>query len=200
MDSEIAGPSTVTSEPSTSGAEMFNLSPSQTESPEVLQKKLYFLLEQLQNMARDLPAKYQMRLPYELLTSLANCLLNETVFEIVKGLLEIQNVTEQHLYQQRLQFINMKKMEEQEILKTFENDSDRKIEELQKFIVKQKEDLKKFDMNLVLELDQKVYDQQQTLEQAGIPGFYITKTPIEIKLQMHLLDFLLRISRMTLPS
>lgn len=25
------------------------------EAPEVLQKKLYFLLEQLQNMARDLP-------------------------------------------------------------------------------------------------------------------------------------------------
>lgn len=50
-----------------------------------------------------------MRLPYELLSSLANCLLNDTVFEIVKGLLEIQHVTEQHLYQQRLQFINQKK-------------------------------------------------------------------------------------------
>lgn len=50
-----------------------------------------------------------MRLPYELLSSLANCLLNETVFEIVKGLLEIQHVTEQHLYQQRLQFLNNKK-------------------------------------------------------------------------------------------
>lgn len=50
-----------------------------------------------------------MRLPYELLSSLANCLLNETIFEIVKGLLEIQHVTEQHLYQQRLQFIHQKK-------------------------------------------------------------------------------------------
>lgn len=50
-----------------------------------------------------------MRVPYELLSSLANCLLNETVFEIVKGLMEIQHVTEQHLYQQRLQFINQKK-------------------------------------------------------------------------------------------
>lgn len=50
-----------------------------------------------------------MRLHYELLSSLANCLLNETVFEIVKGLLEIQHVTEQHLFQQRLQFINAKK-------------------------------------------------------------------------------------------
>lgn len=31
-----------------------------------------------------------MRIPYELLTELANSLLNETVFEIVKGLMEIQ--------------------------------------------------------------------------------------------------------------
>lgn len=54
-------------------------------------------------------SKYQMRIPYELLASLANCLLNDTIFEIVKGLMEIQHVTEQHLYQQRLQFINNKK-------------------------------------------------------------------------------------------
>lgn len=44
-----------------------------------------------------------MRVPCELLTSLANCLLNDTIIEIVKGLLEIQHVTEKHLYQQRLQ-------------------------------------------------------------------------------------------------
>nr|CAH7712741.1 unnamed protein product [Callosobruchus chinensis] len=109
-----------------------------SDDPQLLQKKLYFLLEQLQNMARDLPPKYQMRLPYELLSSLANCLLNDTVFEIVKGLLEIQHVTEQHLYHQRLQFIHKKKMEEQEILKKYEHNTDKKIEELQKFMIRQK--------------------------------------------------------------
>ncbi|KAJ8926309.1 hypothetical protein NQ314_021325 [Rhamnusium bicolor] len=169
------------------------------EDPQVLQKKLYFLLEQLQNMARDLPPKYQMRLPYELLSNLANCLLNETVFEIVKGLLEIQHVTEQHLYQQRLQFINSKKIQEQEILKQYEHNTDKKIEQLQKFMILQKDELKAFDMNLVLQLDQKVADQQQILEKAGVPGFYLTKNPLEIKVQMHLLDFLLRLSRMSVP-
>ncbi|KAG5897510.1 hypothetical protein JTB14_030008 [Gonioctena quinquepunctata] len=172
---------------------------SKAEDPMVLQKKLYFLLEQLQSMARELPPKYQMRLPSELLSSLANCLLNETVFEIVKGLLEIQHVTEQHLYQQRLQFINQKKIQEQEILKHYEHDAVRKIEELQKLMLQQKEELKAFDMNLVLQLDQKVADQQQILEQAGVPGFYMTKNPLEIKVQMHLLDFLLRLSRMQIP-
>ncbi|KAJ8918412.1 hypothetical protein NQ315_008109 [Exocentrus adspersus] len=145
------------------------------EDSQVLQEKLYFLLEQLQNMARDLPPKYQMRLPYELLSSLANCLLNETVFEIVRGLLEIQHVTEQHLYQQRLQFINKKKIQEQAILQQYEHDTEKKIEELQKFMIKQKEELKAFDMNLVLQLDQKVADQQEILEKAGVPGFYVTK-------------------------
>lgn len=47
-----------------------------------------------------------MRVPIELLSGLANCLLNDTVFEIVKGLMEIQHVTEKHLFQQRLQIIN----------------------------------------------------------------------------------------------
>lgn len=47
--------------------------------------------------------KYQMRIPYELLTELANSLLNDTVFEIVKGLVEIQHFTEKHLLQLREQ-------------------------------------------------------------------------------------------------
>lgn len=47
-----------------------------------------------------------MRVPIELLSGLANCLLNNTIFEIVKGLMEIQHVTEKHLFQQRLQVKN----------------------------------------------------------------------------------------------
>lgn len=47
-----------------------------------------------------------MRVPIELLSGLANCLLDDTVFDIVKGLMEIQHVTEKHLFQQRLQIIN----------------------------------------------------------------------------------------------
>ena len=42
-----------------------------------------------------------MKIPYELLAGLANSLLNDTVIEIVKGLMEIQHVTEKHLQQLR---------------------------------------------------------------------------------------------------
>ncbi|KAB0798278.1 hypothetical protein PPYR_09271 [Photinus pyralis] len=168
------------------------------DDPQVMQNKLYFLVEQLQNMARDLPPKYQMRVPYELLSSLANCLLNETIFEIVKGLMEIQHVTEQHLYQQRLQLINKHKLDEQKLLG---NDSSPlvKINEIEKMKDAQATELKQFDMSLVLQLDEKVTDQQQTLEQAGVPGFYVTSNTLEVKVQMHLLDFILRLSKMNMP-
>lgn len=47
-----------------------------------------------------------MRIPYELLTGLANSLVNDTIFEIVKRLMEIQHVTENHLQQLRKQVEN----------------------------------------------------------------------------------------------
>ncbi|CAH2075397.1 unnamed protein product, partial [Iphiclides podalirius] len=167
-------------------------------TPEALQRKLYFLLEQLQDMARELPPKYQMRVPIELLSGLANCLLNDTIFEIVKGLMEIQHVTEKHLFQQRLQVINNHTMEIQEMM----NSTPPEQQEIQKNILLQrhKEELKQTDMKLVLQLDQKVSDQQDTLEQAGVPGFFVTSKPIEVKVQMYLLDFILRLSKMDIPQ
>lgn len=63
--------------------------------------------------------------------------------------------------------------------------------------LKHSKELKEKDMELVLHLDQKVTDQQSTLHDAGVPGFYVTDKPKEIKLQMFMLDFILRLSRMT---
>ncbi|XP_047527139.1 gonadal protein gdl isoform X1 [Vanessa atalanta] len=168
------------------------------QTPEILQRKLYFLLEQLQDMARELPPKYQMRVPIELLSGLANCLLNDTVFEIVKGLMEIQHVTEKHLFQQRLQIINNHTLEIQEMINTTQNASQQEIKR-NVLLKRHKEELKQTDMKLVIQLDQKVSDQQDTLEKAGVPGFYVTNKPIEIKVQMYLLDFILRLSKMDIP-
>lgn len=61
--------------------------------------------------------------------------------------------------------------------------------------IKHAKNLRETDMKLVLHLDQKVRDQQSTLEKAGVPGFYVTDNPKEIKIQIHLLDFILRLSR-----
>ncbi|KYN02033.1 PREDICTED: gonadal protein gdl [Cyphomyrmex costatus] len=168
-------------------------------TPQDLQTKLYFLMEQLQHMAGELPPKYQMRLPYELLSGLANSLLNDTIFEIVKGLMEIQHVTEKHLFQQRLQLLNQQKIEFQEVLSAIMTDDKLTLTKVALY-KKHKEELKQMDMKLVLQLDQKVADQQSILEKAGVPGFYVTNNPVEIQVQMRLCDFIIRLSKMDIPT
>jgi len=54
-------------------------------------------------------------------------------------------------------------------------------------------------MKIAMQLDQKVSDQQVMLEKAGVPGFYVTNTPSEIRLQMYLLEFILKLSVLPLP-
>jgi len=167
-------------------------------TPQDLQRKLYFLVEQLQRMAGELPAQYQMRLPYELLSSLANSLLNDTIFEIVKGLMEIQHVTEKHLFQQRLQLVNQQRIESEEALSSATIDET--VSAIKTSLEKKhKEELKEMDMNIILQLDQKVSDQQSILEKAGVPGFYVTNNPLEIQVQMRLCDFIIRLSKMDVP-
>lgn len=51
-------------------------------------------------------------------------------------------------------------------------------------------------MKIILELDQKVMEQQVTLEKAGVPGFHVTNNEADIRLQMYLLDFMLRLSQL----
>lgn len=162
---------------------------------------------------------YQMRIPYELLTALANSLVNDTIFEIVKRLMEIQHVTENHLLQLRNQVENEHKSGYFLHLKFWPTNADSGVlylsfsveiqewvskiqdsEELEHILMlmklKHTKKLQETDMKLVLHLDQKVKDQQSTLEKAGVPGFYVTENPKELKIQMHLLDFILRLSRL----
>ena len=67
---------------------------------------------------------------------------------------------------------------------------------LQKFEKKCEEEVKRGDMKIMMELDQKVMDQQSTLEKAAVPGFSVTNNPNELKLQMYLMDFIIRLSEM----
>ena len=152
------------------------------------QEKLYSLLSKLQQMARELPAQYQQRISYDLLSALAASLAQGAIVEIVKMLTEVQQVTEKHLFQQRLQFINKHKMEKQNMIAA--NQSPSVVAAADKRF---QEELRQHDMKLVTQLDQKVSDQQVTLERAGLPGFYVTNNPTEIQVQMYLLEFILKI-------
>ena len=100
----------------------------------------------------------------------------------------MQQATEKHLFQQRLQFISKHKMEKQELLKQAKPQT-----EVAAMEARQKEELRQHDMKLITQLDQKVSDQQVTLQRAGVPGFYVTNNPTEIRVQMYILDFILKI-------
>lgn len=135
-----------------------------------------------------------MKIPYELLLDLANALLNDTVIEIIRGLLDLQQVTEKYLYQQREKAITDYEIELQEWERKIEDQEEIKhIKALMK--LKHEKNLKNIDKETVLTLDEKVRDQQEVLQKAQIPGFYPTDNPNEIIVQMTLLDFILRLSK-----
>uniref|UniRef100_A0A452IW89 DGCR6 protein n=1 Tax=Gopherus agassizii TaxID=38772 RepID=A0A452IW89_9SAUR len=58
-----------------------------------------------------------------------------------------------------------------------------------------REEQRLMDEKIVLELDQKVVDQQSTLEKAGVSGFYITTNPQELTLQMNLLELIRKLQQ-----
>lgn len=169
-------------------------------TPQDLQRKLYFLNEQLQLMAKELPLKYQQRLPNELLCGLAESLLDNTVFGIVDNLMDIQHVTEKQLFQQRLHFTNKHTLALQELAMNTKMTKEDKAKHRIHLQAAHKKELALFDMKLVTELDKKVNDQQRILEMAGVPGFEVTNDPIKIQVQIRLLDFILRLSQIRVPS
>ena len=68
--------------------------------------------------------------------------------------------------------------------------------DLQAFLAKCEEELKIKDMKIIRDLDQKVMEQQVTLEKAGVPSFYATNDPEELRIQMYLLDFVTKLAEM----
>ncbi|XP_045197356.2 protein DGCR6-like [Mercenaria mercenaria] len=184
------------------------------ERRELQQKRHYFLFSQLQNMARELPGKYQQRLPYDLLSSLANALIDGTVFQIVLGLREVQEYEEKAMFQQRSKLISDHKAQKHELQKKHKamlqdcqskphnlaltkTQIDREMETTKK---RCDEEIRKKDQKIIMQLDQKVMDQQSTLEKAGVQGFYVTNKPQDIRLQMYLLEFIVRLSQLEMPS
>ncbi|KAL4233068.1 Protein dgcr6 [Mactra antiquata] len=180
---------------------------------ELQQKRHYFLFSQLQDMSRDLPGKYQQRLPYDLLSGLANALLDGTVFQIVSNLKEVQEWEERVMFQQRSKLISDHKAQKHELQKkhkTMLQDCQSRphnltltkaqIErEMETTTKRCDEEIRKKDQKILMQLDQKVMDQQSTLEKAGVPGFSVTNKPQDIKVQMYLLEFIVRLSQLEMP-
>ncbi|XP_074015514.1 LOW QUALITY PROTEIN: protein DGCR6-like [Numenius arquata] len=178
------------------------------------QERHYRLLSELQALVKALPSPCQQRLSYTTLSDLALALLDGTVFEIVQGLLEIQHLTEKNLYSQRLQLhsehrgprlslaglkqeLFHRHKEAQQCCRPHNLPLLRAAQQREMEAVEQRirEEQRMMDEKIVLELDQKVIDQQSTLEKAGVSGFYITTNPQELTLQMNLLELIRKLQQ-----
>ncbi|KAM4052258.1 LOW QUALITY PROTEIN: protein DGCR6-like [Anomaloglossus baeobatrachus] len=160
------------------------------------QERHYHLLSELQSLVKDLPSSFQQRLSYTTLSDLALALIDGTVFEIVQGLLEIQHLTEKNLYNQRIKL----HAEHRDSLVTGLVPQDWRIADVVPIFKKgsrteNPEEQRMMDEKIVLELDQKVIDQQNTLEKAGVSGFYVTTNPQEITIQMNLLELIRKLQQ-----
>ncbi|XP_056148333.1 protein DGCR6 [Lampris incognitus] len=177
------------------------------------QERQYHLLSELQSLAKDLPSSSQQRLTYNTLSDLALALIDGTVYEIVQGLLDIQHLTERNLYNQRqkLHFEHQVLKQDltrkhKEALQTCKSHnlallkSSQQVE-LEALEIRVREEQRMMDKKIVTEMDQKVLDQQNTLEKAGVPGFYITTNHQELTMQMNLLEMILKLQqKLTQPG
>ncbi|XP_071552989.1 protein DGCR6 [Panulirus ornatus] len=179
------------------------------------QEKLYKMLEQLQTLARDIPPKFQQRLPYDLLSSLAHVLLDNTVFEIVRELADLQHMTEKSLHQQRSAMVNRHKGERDALVKTQREEvlaAERQgkahvaarlprlhQEQLSQLDSRHAQEVTDVHIRIQQVLDQKVKEQQSTLRQVGVPGFHETDNPMEIKVQMFIMGFIVKIGGIKVP-
>ncbi|XP_074526691.1 protein DGCR6 [Halichoeres trimaculatus] len=171
------------------------------------QERHYFLLSELQTLVKDLPSSFQQRLSYNTLSDLALALIDGTVYEIVQGLLDIQHLTEKNLYNQRQKLHCEHQALKQELSKKHKEAlqsckphnlallKSNLQTELEALEIRVRDEQRMMDKKIVSEMDQKVIDQQNTLEKAGVPGFYITTNPQELTVQMHLLELILKLQQ-----
>uniref|UniRef100_A0A8D9AF70 Gonadal protein gdl n=1 Tax=Cacopsylla melanoneura TaxID=428564 RepID=A0A8D9AF70_9HEMI len=153
------------------------------------------LLDKLRSMVEELPEKYQDQITVDMLQTLSSLLLGDTVFRIVQHLMDIQHVTEQHLYEKRNALLKTHELKMQELdLKTDLSFSQRVLERTRLMEI-HKEEVTSLDQDIVNELDEKLSEQQSVLDLTGVPGYEVTKDPMKIQLQVRILDMILRLSQ-----
>lgn len=126
---------------------------------------------------------------------LANILLEDpTIFEIVKGLKDLQNETERYLKKNRNEAEGEHQKEIEEFMSNLsENELAHTVALAKLQHAKRMADI---DKRIIESIDSSVKEQQQTLFALKIPGFYETTDGKAITTQMHLFAFLLRLQKL----
>jgi len=169
--------------------------------------KVNNFIKRLQKMVRELPSCYKRKVTYDVICQLAESLIDDTVFEIAKGLEDIQQLSETNLLNKRMKILSDQKGQRMEMTKRHQTELEdcgskahqikllerEQGEEKKVLNEKLERELMQLDQTILLEIDQLVIDQQATLQRAGVPLFFITNKQEEVQLQMYLLDFITRL-------
>lgn len=62
------------------------------------------------------------------------------------------------------------------------------------------DELHRLDVKIVQDFDNKVLEQQETMSQAGVPNFFATQNPNDLKMQIYVLKMIQKLSKMKLPE
>jgi len=179
------------------------------------QLRLSELQERLKIMSKKIPLKYQNKLGSSSLLSLANLLLDDTVNQIVVELSELQHMQEKILHQERSQTVNRHKTDYNALLKTQQQEvisakTQGKTHVAARLTILHKKqiidltdkhnvEILNIDEKILKTLDQKAAEQQSTLEQVGVPCFFVTNDAVEIRLQMYILGFIVKLGNIKVP-
>ena len=190
---------TITYEPSDTG-----------QLSEASQRKYDLFFRNLCKYRDNLAANLKPRMPDGHLRELALSLLDDTVFDIVQELEDIQSLSERQLLNKRMKVIgrhktmklDMTKRHKEEVnrckhkphtLPLLKVDHSREKEVLEKQLA---EEVTATDQEIIMELDQLVSNQQSTLYQAAVPFFAVTNNAQDIQLQIHVLRFIQKLSQL----
>lgn len=157
----------------------------------------------------SLPLAVQARMTQAKLRELASCLVDGTVFEIVKELEEIQQLNERAFLNRRMKVVNTHKAQRGAVSKKHAREvagSVHKQHNLPLINAQHKaeqealertlaEDMRGTDQKIIAELDQLVIDQQTTLQQAAVPFFSVTEDTQEIQLQICVLELIQKLAQ-----
>lgn len=173
-------------------------------------QKLDLFYHRLCQYRDTLPASLHAKITNTQLHRLAECLIDGTVFEIVRELEDIQQLSERALLNKRMKVVSAQKKKKVEMDKRHNEEMmvcERRPHNLP--LVKAKhekeraeldekiqEEIKAMDQEIILELDQMVTNQQTTMKQADVTFFTVTNNPQEIGTQMHILRFIQKLGQL----
>lgn len=172
-------------------------------------EKLYHRMKYIRDTNTVMPKRVKAKLTDTILEELSKSLADNTVFEIVRQLEDIQQLKERRLHHRRREILKSQEQQKADVISKQRQQlancpplekkrlSHRLKEERDEVDVKFQKELRTMDEEIIEELDSIVKEQQITLFQAAVPFFSETEDTEKIEFQIQLLDMIRKVMNYT---